>query len=166
MVSIKDVRHDWYVVDAADQVLGRLATRVARVLSGKHRPGFVPYLDTGDFVIVTNADKVRLTGRKLDEKFYRTHSGFPGGLRERRAREVQSRHPERLIEEAVKGMLPKSRLGRKQIRKLKVYRGATHPHDAQKPKPLVARFGTVSGARPADAAARARGAARRHTEAN
>jgi large subunit ribosomal protein L13 len=152
MVSVKDVRHAWFVVDATDQVLGRLATRVARVLAGKHRPGFVPYLDTGDFVIVTNADKVRLTGRKLDEKVYRRHTGYPGGLRESRAREVKSRHPERLIEEAVRGMLPKSRLGRKQIRKLKVYRGATHPHDAQQPKPLVARTG---GAR-----------ARRTTEAN
>jgi large subunit ribosomal protein L13 len=151
MVSIKDVRHEWYVVDATNQVLGRLATRVARVLSGKHRPGFVPYLDTGDFVIVTNADKVRLTGQKLDEKLYRRHTGFPGGLRESRAREVQSRHPERLIEEAVRGMLPKSRLGRKQIRKLKVYRGATHPHDAQQPKPLAAMTGA---------------AARRTTEAN
>jgi large subunit ribosomal protein L13 len=151
MVSVKDVRHEWYVVDATNQVLGRLATRVARVLAGKHRPGFVPYLDTGDFVIVTNADKVRLTGQKLDEKLYRRHTGFPGGLRESRAREVQSRHPERLIEEAVRGMLPKSRLGRKQIRKLKVYRGATHPHDAQQPKPLAARTGA---------------AARRTTEAN
>ena len=139
VVSAKDVRHDWYVVDATDQVLGRLATRVARVLSGKHRPGFVPYLDTGDFVIVTNADKVRLTGRKLDEKMYRRHSGFPGGLKEARAREVQAKHPERLIEEAVRGMLPKSRLGRKQIRKLKVYRGSSHPHDAQKPRVLAAK---------------------------
>lgn len=151
MVSAKDVRHEWYVVDATNQVLGRLATRVARVLSGKHRAGFVPYLDTGDFVIVTNADKVKLTGQKLDEKLYRRHTGFPGGLREKRAREVQSKHPERLIEEAVRGMLPKSRLGRKQIRKLKVYRGSTHPHDAQQPKPLAARTGA---------------AARRKTEAN
>jgi large subunit ribosomal protein L13 len=151
MVSIKDVRHDWYVVDATNQVLGRLATRIARLLAGKHRAGFVPYLDTGDFVIVTNAEKVRLTGRKLDEKLYRRHTGFPGGLRETRAREVQSRHPERLIEEAVKGMLGKSRLGRKQIKKLKVYKGATHPHDAQKPKALAPLRRT---------------AARRSTEAN
>jgi large subunit ribosomal protein L13 len=150
-VSVKDVRHDWYVVDASNQVLGRLATRVAWLLAGKHRPGYVPYLDTGDFVIVTNAEKVRLTGRKLDEKVYRRHTGFPGGLREARAREVQSKHPERLIEDAVRGMLPKSKLGRKQIRKLKVYRGATHPHDAQKPKPL---------------AAKPRAAARPKTEAN
>jgi large subunit ribosomal protein L13 len=145
------VRHDWYVVDASNQVLGRLATRVAWLLAGKHRPGYVPYLDTGDFVIVTNAEKVRMTGRKLDEKVYRRHTGFPGGLREARAREVQSKHPERLIEDAVRGMLPKSKLGRKQIRKLKVYRGATHPHDAQKPKPL---------------AAKPRAAARPKTEAN
>lgn len=137
MVSAKDVRHDWYVVDASNQVLGRLATRIAMVLSGKHRPGYVAYLDTGDFVIVTNAEKVRLTGRKLDEKMYRRHSGYPGGLKETRAREVQARHPERLIEEAVRGMLGKSRMGRKQLRKLKVYKGAAHPHDAQKPRALT-----------------------------
>jgi large subunit ribosomal protein L13 len=143
-VSVKDVRHDWYVVDATNQVLGRLATRVAWLLAGKHRPGYVPYLDTGDFVIVTNADKVRLTGRKLEEKVYRRHTGFPGGLREARAHEVQAKHPERLIEDAVRGMLPKSKLGRKQIRKLKVYRGPTHPHDAQKPKPLAAKPGKAA----------------------
>lgn len=136
MVSVKEIRHDWFVVDATDQVLGRLATRVARVLSGKHRARFVPYLDTGDFVVVTNAERVRLTGKKLDEKLYRRHTGYPGGLKEARAREVQSRHPERLIEEAVRGMLGKSRLGRKQFKKLKVYRGASHPHEAQKPKAL------------------------------
>jgi large subunit ribosomal protein L13 len=136
MASAKEVRHDWYVVDATDQVLGRLATRVARVLLGKHRPWFMPHLDTGDFVVVTNAGKVRLTGRKLDQKIYRRHSGYPGGLKETRAREVQSRHPERLIEEAVRGMLGKSRLGRKQLKKLKVYGGASHPHEAQKPKAL------------------------------
>lgn len=137
MVSAKEVRHEWYVVDASNQVLGRLATRIATVLAGKHRPGYVPYLDTGDFVIVTNAEKVRLTGRKLDEKLYRRHSGYPGGLKEPSAREVQARHPERLIEEAVKGMLGKSKLGRKQIRKLKVYKGGSHPHVAQKPKALA-----------------------------
>lgn len=151
MVSAREIRHDWFVVDATDQVLGRLATRVATVLSGKHRARFVPHLDTGDFVVVTNAEKVRLTGRKLDQKFYRRHTGYPGGLKEARAREVQSRHPERLIEEAVKGMLGKSRLGRKQLKKLKVYRGPTHPHEAQKPKVL-------------ELSARARAA--RSTEAN
>lgn len=138
MVSAKDIRHEWYVVDAANQVLGRLATRIARVLSGKHRPGYVPFLDTGDFVIVTNAEKVKLTGQKLDEKMYRHHTGYPGGLKEARAREVQARHPERLIEAAVKGMLGKSKMGRKQIKKLKVYKGASHPHVAQMPKTLAA----------------------------
>jgi len=135
-VSIDDVRHDWFVVDAADQVLGRLATRLARILSGKHRRNWVPYLDMGDFVVVTNAEKIRLTGAKLDEKVYRRHTGYPGGLRTVGARELQARYPERLIEEAVRGMLPKSKLGRKQIKKLKVYRGPKHPHEAQQPRPL------------------------------
>lgn len=135
-VSAAEVRHDWFVVDAADQVLGRLATRVARVLSGKHRRNYVPYLDMGDFVVVTNAEKIRLTGAKLDEKVYRRHTGFPGGLRTVGARDLQARYPERLIEEAIRGMLPKSKLGRKQIKKLKVYRGPKHPHEAQQPRPL------------------------------
>jgi large subunit ribosomal protein L13 len=129
------------VVDADGQVLGRLATRVARVLSGKHRPTWVPYLDTGDFVVVTNAAKVRLTGAKAEQKVYHRHSGFPGGLKSVTARELSARHPERIIEEAIRGMLPKSKLGRKQIKKLKVYRGAEHPHQAQQPKafPFPAR---------------------------
>jgi large subunit ribosomal protein L13 len=135
-VSAGDVRREWFVVDAADQVLGRLATRVARVLSGKHRRNYVPYLDMGDFVVVTNAEKVRLTGAKLDVKMYRRHTGFPGGLRSVGARELQARYPERLIEEAIRGMLPKSKLGRKQIKKLKVYRGPKHPHEAQQPRPM------------------------------
>jgi large subunit ribosomal protein L13 len=135
-VSAADVRRDWFVVDAADQVLGRLATRVARILSGKHRRNYVPYLDMGDFVVVTNAEKIRLTGTKLDEKVYRRHTGYPGGLRTVGARDLQARYPERLIEEAVRGMLPKSKLGRKQIKKLKVYRGPKHPHEAQQPRPL------------------------------
>jgi large subunit ribosomal protein L13 len=135
-ISAADVRHDWFVVDAADQVLGRLATRVARILSGKHRRNWVPYLDMGDFVVVTNAEKIRLTGAKLDVKVYRRHTGFPGGLRSVAARDLQARYPERLIEEAVRGMLPKSKLGRKQIKKLKVYRGPKHPHEAQQPRTL------------------------------
>jgi len=135
-VSIADVRHDWFVVDAADQVLGRLATRVARILSGKHRRNYVPYLDMGDFVVITNAEKVRLTGSKLDVKVYRHHTGYPGGLKTVGARKMQERYPERIIEEAVRGMLPKSKLGRKQIKKLKVYRGPKHPHEAQQPRPL------------------------------
>ncbi len=135
-VSAADVRRDWFVVDAADQVLGRLATRVARILSGKHRRNYVPYLDMGDFVVVTNAEKIRLTGAKLDVKVYRRHTGYPGGLRTVGARDLQARYPERLIEEAVRGMLPKSKLGRKQIKKLKVYRGPKHPHEAQQPRPM------------------------------
>lgn len=138
MVRVGDVRHEWFVVDATDQVLGRLATRVARVLSGKHRPNFVPYLDTGDFVVVTNAERVRLTGNKREEKVYRRHSGYPGGLKSVVARDLQAKSPERIVEEAVRGMLPKSKLGRRQLRKLKVYRGASHPHEAQKPRPLAA----------------------------
>jgi large subunit ribosomal protein L13 len=138
MIRAGEVRHEWFVVDATDQVLGRLASRIARVLAGKHRAGYVPYLDTGDFVVVTNAGRVRLTGNKRDAKVYRRHTGFPGGLRAVPAREMQAKYPERVIEEAVRGMLPKSRLGRKQIKKLKVYRGASHPHEAQKPRPLSA----------------------------
>jgi large subunit ribosomal protein L13 len=137
MVRASEIRHEWFVVDAAGQVLGRLASRVARVLSGKHRRNYVPYLDTGDFVIVTNAGKVVLTGRKREEKIYRRHTGYPGGLKSVAARDLAAKYPERLVEEAVKGMLPKSKLGRKQLKKLKVYRGATHPHEAQQPRALV-----------------------------
>ena len=135
-VSASDVRHGWYVVDASGLVLGRLASRVARILSGKHRPNYVPYLDMGDFVVVTNAEKVKMTGTKLDVKMYRRHTGYPGGLKSVGAREQQAKYPERMIEDAVRGMLPKSKLGRKQLKKLKVYRGAKHPHEAQQPRPL------------------------------
>jgi large subunit ribosomal protein L13 len=137
MVRASEVRHEWFVVDAAGQVLGRLASKVARVLSGKHRRHYVPYLDTGDFVIVTNAEKMVLTGKKADEKIYRRHTGYPGGLKSIVARDLAAKYPERLIEEAVRGMLPKSRLGRKQLKKLKVYRGGKHPHEAQQPKTLT-----------------------------
>jgi large subunit ribosomal protein L13 len=136
MVSEKDIRHAWYVVDATDQVLGRLATRVAKVLSGKHRPKWVPYLDTGDFVVVTNAAKIRLTGNKLDEKIYHRHTGYPGGLKSISAKDLQAKSPERVLEAAVRGMLPHTKLGRKQFKKLKVYKGGNHPHEAQQPKPL------------------------------
>ncbi len=135
-VSAADVRHDWFVVDASGLVLGRLATRVARILSGKHRANYVPYLDMGDFVVVTNAEKIKLTGKKLDVKMYRRHTGFPGGLKSVGAREQQAKYPERIIEDAVRGMLPKSKMGRKQLKKLKVYRGEKHPHEAQQPRPL------------------------------
>ena len=131
------VRQEWWVVDATNKVLGRLATRVARVLCGKHRAHYLPYRDTGDFVVVTNADKVLLTGRKAEEKVYRRHTGYPGGLKSVSAKELSAKYPERLIEEAVRGMLPKSKLGRKQLKKLKVYRGAAHPHEAQKPRVLT-----------------------------
>ena len=131
------IRQEWWVVDATNKVLGRLATRVARVLCGKHRPQYIPYRDTGDFVVVTNADKVLLTGRKAEEKVYRRHTGYPGGLKTVSAKELSAKYPERLIEEAVRGMLPKSKLGRKQLKKLKVYRGASHPHEAQKPRVLT-----------------------------
>jgi large subunit ribosomal protein L13 len=137
MLSAADIKPRWFVVDAGGQTLGRLATRVARVLSGKHRPQWVPYLDTGDFVVVTNAEKVRMTGSKLEEKLYRRHTGYPGGLRSVLARDMIAKHPERVIEEAVRGMLPKSKLGRKMFKKLKVYRGEKHPHTAQQPAAMV-----------------------------
>ena len=135
-VSAADIRHDWVVVDASDQVLGRLATQIARLLSGKHRASYVPYLDTGDFVVVTNAEKIKLTGNKVDVKVYRRHTGYPGGLKSVAVKEMQAKYPERVIEAAVRGMLPKTKLGRKQFKKLKVYRGAKHPHEAQQPRPL------------------------------
>jgi large subunit ribosomal protein L13 len=135
-VKLADVRHDWFVVDATGLVLGRLASRVAKILSGKHRANYVPYLDMGDFVVITNAEKIKLTGTKLDVKVYRRHTGFPGGLKTVAARDQQAKYPERLIEDAVRGMLPKSKMGRKQLKKLKVYRGAKHPHEAQQPRPL------------------------------
>jgi large subunit ribosomal protein L13 len=136
MVRAADIRHDWFVVDAADQVLGRLASDVARVLSGKHRSNWVGHLDTGDFVVVTNAERVRLTGRKTEDKVYYHHSGYPGGMKSVVAKDLQAKYPERLVEAAVRGMLPKTKLGRKQFKKLKVYRGGSHPHQAQQPKPL------------------------------
>ena len=136
MVSEKDVRHAWYVVDATDQVLGRLATRVAKVLSGKHRANWVPYLDTGDFVVVTNAEKVRLTGKKTDDKIYHRHTGYPGGLKSISVKDLQVKYPQRVIEAAIRGMLPHTKLGRKQFKKLKVYKGGSHPHEAQQPKML------------------------------
>jgi len=127
----------WYVVDAEGQVLGRLASRVATILRGKHKPSFAHHLDVGDHVVVINAEKVHLTGRKLTDKMYRWHTGYIGGLREVPAEKMIRTHPERVIEWAVEGMLPKGRLGRAMAKKLKVYRGSEHPHSAQKPAPLV-----------------------------
>ena len=126
----------WHIIDAEGQVLGRLATLAARLLQGKNKPTYTPFIDTGDHVVVVNAAKVKLTGRKEDQKIYRQHSGYEGGLREERARLVRQRHPERLVEEAIRGMLPKSKLGDAMYRKLKVYARADHPHAAQKPTKL------------------------------
>ncbi len=132
----REIEREWYVVDAEGQVLGRLASRIAQVLRGKHKPAFTPFLDTGDHIIVVNAEKVVLTGKKEGQKLYFRHSGYPGGLKRKSAENVRAKHPERLIEEAVRGMLPKNRLGRAQFRKLKVYAGPDHPHQAQQPRPM------------------------------
>jgi large subunit ribosomal protein L13 len=131
------IERKWYLVDADNQVLGRLATRVATILRGKHKPTFTPHLDVGDHVVVVNAEKVHLTGRKRTDKMYRWHTGYIGGLREVTADQMLRTHPERVIEWAVQGMLPKNRLGRAMAKKLKVYRGAAHPHQAQQPTPLA-----------------------------
>ena len=131
-----EIERAWWVVDAAGLRLGRLSTAIAERLTGKHKPTYTPFLDTGDHVIVLNAEKVHLTGRKLQQKMYRRHTGYPGGLREQSAERLLAKHPERLVEYAVWGMLPKGPLGRQMYRKLKVYRGAQHPHAAQKPQSL------------------------------
>ncbi|MCS6862543.1 MAG: 50S ribosomal protein L13 [Abditibacteriales bacterium] len=131
-----DVERQWYVVDAAGQTLGRLATKIATVLRGKHKPTFTPHLDTGDYVIVINADKVTVTGKKMTDKIYYRHTGYPGGLRETNLRTLLQKKPEKVIELAVWGMLPHNRLGRRLIRKLHVYAGDKHPHAAQRPKTL------------------------------
>ncbi|HXF22065.1 MAG TPA: 50S ribosomal protein L13 [Streptosporangiaceae bacterium] len=131
-----DIQHQWHVIDASDVVLGRLASHAATLLRGKHKPIFAPHVDTGDFVIVVNAEKVALSGRKLEQKRAYRHSGYPGGLRSMAYGELMSRHPERVIEKAVRGMLPKNSLGRSMLRKLKVYAGPDHPHQAQKPVPF------------------------------
>ncbi len=130
------VERDWYVVDAADQRLGRLATEIAMVLRGKNKPQFTPHMDAGDFVVVVNAEKVVVTGKKSSQKLYRRHSGRPGGMKTETFEHLQGRLPERIIEKAVKGMLPKNNLGRQLFKKLKVYAGPTHPHSAQQPKDL------------------------------
>ena len=129
-----EVERAWHLVDAKDKVLGRLASKIAVYLRGKNKAVFTPHVDTGDFVIVVNADKVKLTGNKLDDKVYYRHSGYVGGIKAETARELLNKSPEKMIREAVWGMLPKNRLGRAMIKKLKVYRGTEHPHSAQKPK--------------------------------
>ncbi|MBI3091279.1 MAG: 50S ribosomal protein L13 [Candidatus Tectomicrobia bacterium] len=132
----EEIEPSWYIIDAKGKILGRLATRVAMILRGKHKPTFTPHVDAGDHVIVINAAAVRLTGKKLEQKLYRHHSGYHGGLKEESAQKVLQRKPEFIIEEAVRGMLPKNSLGRQLFRKLRVYAGTTHPHAAQQPKPL------------------------------
>jgi large subunit ribosomal protein L13 len=131
-----EVLRAWYVVDAQDKVLGRLASRIAMVLRGKTKPTFTPHIDTGDFVVVVNAAQVQLTGRKLDNKFYYHHSGFPGGIKEISARKLLQKKPEDVLRHAVRGMLPKNSLGRQLLKKLKIYAGGDHPHEAQSPAPF------------------------------
>ena len=130
-----DVERQWHVIDATDVVLGRLASQVATLLRGKHKPIYAPHLDTGDFVIIINADKVALSGKKLEQKKAYRHSGYPGGLRAIAYSDLMEKHPERAVEKAIKGMLPKNTLGRKMFSKLKVYAGSEHPHQAQRPVP-------------------------------
>jgi large subunit ribosomal protein L13 len=132
-----EIAREWYLVDADGQTLGRLATRIADTLRGKGKPQYTPHVDTGDFVIVVNAEKIHVTGNKLDQKRYYRHSGYPGGLRSRTLREQLDRRPTEVLRTAVKGMLPKNRLARQQLNKLKIYAGAEHPHEAQAPKPLT-----------------------------
>lgn len=139
MARPADIERNWYVVDAEGKVLGRLAAEVATILRGKHKPQFTPHMDTGDFVVIVNAEKIKLTGKKWEQKTYYWHTGYPGGLRSRTANELRSRQPEEIIRKAVWGMMPKNSLGRNQMKKLKIYAGPEHPHMAQMPEPLEAR---------------------------
>jgi len=132
-----EIQRQWYVVDAQGQTLGRLASRIAPILKGKHKPTYTPHLDCGDYVIVVNVDKVRVTGRKLDQKIYYHHTLYPGGIKSISLRDQLAQHPDRVLLAAVKGMLPKNRLGRQMIKKLKLYPGEAHPHQAQQPKSLA-----------------------------
>lgn len=134
--SAEEVQHRWYIVDAEDMILGRLSSRIAAILRGKNKPTFTPNADTGDFVVVVNAEKVKLTGNKEEQKMYRRYTGYVGGVRSISVRKQREEHPERIIQHAVKGMLPKGPLGRKIFKKLKVYAGTEHPHKAQQPEPL------------------------------
>lgn len=136
MANAQNIERKWYLVDATDMVLGRLSTEVARILRGKHKPTYTPHVDCGDYVIIVNAEKVALTGKKLDEKIYYRHTGYPGGLRQRTARVMLELRPEQVLEKSIRGMLPKNKLGEDMYRKLFVYAGADHPHQAQKPKVL------------------------------
>lgn len=135
--SAESIERQWHLIDAEDAVLGRVASKAALMLMGKHKPSYTPFLDTGDHVVVVNAAKIRLTGRKEEQKLYRRHSGYPGGLTETKAHTVRETRPARMVEEAVQGMLPKTKLGKQMYRKLKVYAGPKHPHDAQKPAAIT-----------------------------
>jgi large subunit ribosomal protein L13 len=131
-----EVTHDWFIVDATGKVLGRVAAEIARRLRGKHKPEFTPHVDTGDYIVVVNAEKLRVTGNKATDKEYHRHTGYPGGIRTTTFEKMQAQHPERVLEKAVKGMLPKGPLGYAMLKKMKVYAGGEHPHTAQQPKPL------------------------------
>jgi large subunit ribosomal protein L13 len=135
-LKLDDIDRKWYLVDAQGQILGRLAAEIATILRGKKKPDFSPHLDNGDHVVVINAEKIEVTGRKRDQKVYHHHSGYPGGLRSRTFAELQARRPEQIIRQAVKGMLPHNRLGRQMLKKLRVYAGPDHPHQAQSPQPI------------------------------
>lgn len=132
----EEVERKWYIVDATDQTLGRMATQIATILRGKHKPMFTPHVDCGDYVIVINAEKIHVTGNKMEDKMYYRHSGYPGGLRQMPLKTMLAKHPDRVISEAVRRMLPKNNLGRLMLKKLKVYAGPDHPHEAQQPEPL------------------------------
>lgn len=131
-----EIKREWYLVDAEGKTLGRLASEIAKILQGKHKPIYTPHLDCGDYVVVINAEKIKVTGRKLDQKIYYRHSGYPGGLKSINLRDQLAKHPELVLEAAVRGMLPKNRLGRRMLKKLKVYAGNSHPHQAQQPQKL------------------------------
>ncbi len=133
--SQNTIEHEWHLIDAEGQVLGRLATRIATMLMGKHKPMYTPFLDCGDHVVVINAEKVVLTGNKMNDKIYYRHTGYPGGIKEARARRVMREHPTRILQSAVRGMVPKTKLGRQMLTKLRVYAGPEHPHEAQQPQP-------------------------------
>ena len=139
-VKASEIERKWYVVDAADKTLGRLTSEIAKVLAGKHKPIYTPHLDTGDYVIVINAEKVKVTGKKIDQKLYRRHTGHPGGLKETTLKVMQEKKPTFVITHAVKGMLPKKALGAQMLKKLKVYAGPTHEHEAQKPEALEFKY--------------------------
>ena len=132
----ENIERQWYLVDAKNQVLGRLASHVARILRGKHKPIFAPHVDTGDHVIIINAERIRVTGKKAQQKRYKRYSGYPSGLKETVYEKMLAKHPERILEHAIKGMLPKNRLGRKMFKKLRIYTGEQHPHQAQRPETL------------------------------